>query len=114
MLIRSRQVMHNPGTIPDPNLAHEKPDITAIFEASYASYQSEWTQAQLDAGHYDRASSSFIVHSTSIEEIANLVNELRTRAEYLFVTDLQDRYYESFGQGWTTFIEAVAADLAVE
>jgi hypothetical protein len=105
--------MHNPGTIPDPNLAHEKSDITAIFEASYASYQSEWTQARLDAHHYDRASSSFIVHSTPTEEIGNLVKKLRLRAEYLFVTDLQDNYYESFGAGWTTFIDAVAADPAL-
>jgi hypothetical protein len=113
MLIQSRQVMHNPGTIPDPNLAHEKPDITVIIEGSYSSYQSEWTQAQLDAHYYDCASSSCIVHSTPIEEIANLVNQLRLRAEYLFVTDLQDKYYESFGAGWTTFIDAVAADPAL-
>lgn len=105
--------MHNPGTIPDPYLAREKCDITAIFEASYSSYQSEWTQAQLDAHHYDRASSSIIVHSTPIEEIGNLVNELRLRAEYLFVTDLQDQYYESFGAGWKTFIDAVATDPAL-
>lgn len=112
-LDQSRQVMHNPGTVPDASLAHQKPDITAVFEESYSCYRSESTQERLSAKCYDRAASSFIVYSTPIGEIKNLVNELRPRAQYLFVTDLQERYYESFGPGWTTFIEAVATDPVV-
>lgn len=106
--------MHNPGTVPDTSLACQKPDVTAIFEESYSCYRSKSAQKHLSAKPYDRAASLFIVHSTPMAEIKKLVNELRPRAEYLFVTDLQERYYESFGPGWTTFIEAVAADPVVE
>ncbi|KAJ9092273.1 hypothetical protein QFC21_006915 [Naganishia friedmannii] len=108
-----RLVMHNPGTVPDASLANQKPDITAVFEDNYSRYRSQSTQGVISAKSYDRAGSLFIVHSTPIGDIKRLVNDLRPQAEYLFVTDLQERYYESFGPGWTTFIEAITADPVV-
>jgi hypothetical protein len=106
--------MHNPGTVPDSRLAHVKPDITAVFEASYACYQSKWTQEALASKHYDREACAFIVHSTPVGEIQTVVLDLCDRAKYVFVTALQDRYYESFGPGWTTFMDAVAEDSGVK
>jgi hypothetical protein len=114
----ARLVMHNPGTIPEKRTTQVKPDITAIFEASYTTFEDESVQERLSAtanhDHYRRTSVSFIVHSTPIGEIKALVDELKLRAQYLFVTDLQERYYESFGAGWDVFVDAVASRSAVD
>ncbi|KAJ9112226.1 hypothetical protein QFC22_006310 [Naganishia vaughanmartiniae] len=109
-----RMVIHNPGTTPDASIANQKPDITAVFEDAYSRYRSQSKEDRISAGLYDRAASLFIVHSTPLGEIKRLVNELRSRVGYLFVTDLQERYYESFGPGWTSFVKAVVADPVVD
>ena len=41
------------------------------------------------------------------DQIGALVRELRCRGAYLFVTDLVDGFYESFGSGWGDFVEAM-------
>ena len=103
-----RLVMHNPGTVPDERMAELKPDVTAVFEQAYAVYRDESVQEGLTSGGYERTAASIIVHSTPIEEIKGLVDELKVKAEYLFVTDLQEDYYQSFGASWDVFVDAVA------
>jgi hypothetical protein len=82
------------------------------FEQSYDLYQSTSTQSMLDrsisSGDYNRSSSSLIVHSVPIDQIETLTLDLAKRAEYLFVTDLTEDYYNSFGPGWERFVKAVA------
>jgi hypothetical protein len=39
---------------------------------------------------------------------------LKPRAQYLFVTDLQERFYESFGAGWDVFVDAMASRSAAD
>jgi hypothetical protein len=106
------QIIHNPGTVPDSRLAAVQPDITVTFEQSYDLYQSTSTQSMLDrsisSGDYNRSSSSLIVHSVPIDQIETLTLDLVKRAEYVFVTDLTEDYYNSFGPGWERFVEAVA------
>jgi hypothetical protein len=87
-----RLVMHNPGTVPDERMAELKPDVTAVFEQAYAVFRNESVQESLATGGYERTAASIIVHSTPIEEVEGLVDELRGKAEYLFVTDLQEDY----------------------
>ena len=103
-----RLVMHNPGTVPDERMAESKPDVTAVFEQAYAMFKDESVQESLGSGRYEKAAASIIVHSTPVEEIKGLVDELKGMAEYLFVTDLTEDYYSSFGAGWDTFVDAVA------
>lgn len=82
------------------------------FEQSYDLYQSTSTQSMLDrsisSGDYNRSSSSLIVHSVPIDQIETLTLDLAKRAEYVFVTDLTEDYYNSFGPGWERFVKAVA------
>jgi hypothetical protein len=81
-------------------------------EQSYDLYQSSSTQSMLDrsisSGDYNRSSSSLIVHSVPIDQIETLTLDLAKRAEYVFVTDLTEEYYNSFGPGWERFVKAVA------
>lgn len=62
----------------------------------------------ISSGDYNRSSSSLIVHSVPIDQIETLTLDLAKRAEYVFVTDLTEGYYNSFGPGWERFVEAVA------
>lgn len=50
-----------------------------------------------------------MVHSVPVEEIPPLVEELRHRGAYLFVTDLREDYYCHFGESWGNFVKAMAA-----
>jgi hypothetical protein len=82
------------------------------FEQSYDLYQSTSTLSMLDrsisSGDYNRSSSSLIVHSVPIDQIETLTLDLAKRAEYVFVTDLTEDYYNSFGPGWERFVKVVA------
>lgn len=103
------QVIHNPGTIPDVGFAKPGPDVTTVLEESFAQYQlrAPTLQAQLPSLRYDRSRCSYMVHSTPPAELKQLVQELRCRGEYLFVTELREHYYVKFGSSWQDFIEAM-------
>lgn len=40
-------------------------------------------------------------------ELHGLVQELRHRSAYLFVTELEENFYESFGLSWEGFMRAL-------
>ena len=101
------QIIHNPGTVPDKELTQARPEVTAVFEESYSRYRScgQGEQRALDA--YNRKGASYILHSVPRNQVIPLVRELRPRAEYIFVTDRQTKYYEGFGETWNDFIRAL-------
>ncbi|CAG8959326.1 hypothetical protein HYFRA_00013096 [Hymenoscyphus fraxineus] len=112
-ILGDRVVIHNPGTVPDIELAESGPDITTVVEESWSSYQSEALQERLSSLlRYDRNQCSFMVHSVPVEEVSPLVQGLRHRGAYLFVTDLREDYYCRFGKSWGDFVKAMAAALA--
>jgi len=49
-----------------------------------------------------------MIHSVPQEEVEPFTFDLRERAKYLFVTDLESDYYQSFGVSWNSFIEAMS------
>jgi hypothetical protein len=102
-------VIHNPGTIPDNGLLNPGPDVTTVLEESYKNFQSTSgaLEVKLASLQYDRRKCSYIVHSVPRDIIKELVQQLRRRAEYVFVTDLCENYYERFGPSWVEFIEAM-------
>jgi hypothetical protein len=104
---QSTKIIHNPGTVPDRELTQARPEVTAVFEEGYSRYRScgQGEQRALDA--YDRKGASYILHSVPRNQVIPLVRELRPRAEYIFVTDRQTRYYEGFGESWNDFIRAM-------
>jgi hypothetical protein len=102
------QVVHNPGTAVDPNIACTVPDITTIVETTYDAYRTPEYQQWLGRYQYDRHSVCCMMHSVPVEHIRTITHELRQRAAYLFVTDLAVDQYQSFGVGWKDFIQAMA------
>ena len=51
-----------------------------------------------------------MVHSVAISAVKKTTCELRKRAQYLFVTDSSERYYEQFGASFKDFIDAMAEE----
>jgi len=49
-----------------------------------------------------------MIHSVPQEEVEPFTFDLCERAKYLFVTDLESDYYQSFGLSWNSFIEAMS------
>lgn len=93
--------MHNPGTAPvqalaSPGLA----DLIIVCEESYARYRSRDLQAWLAMHPVEWARAGFIVNGVPGREVAGLIRELGRRGGYLFVTELEDRFYERFGEAW--------------
>jgi hypothetical protein len=103
------QVIHNPGTTVDAQLAkaHPGPDITAVVEESFVQYSSTDVQDRLSTLRLNRAQCCYIVHTVPKEELKPLVRRLRKRGEYIFATDLREHYYSRFGHGWREFVEAM-------
>lgn len=85
------------------------PDITVVFEESSALWHELETQTRLaDLLRYKRRDCSYMIHSVPQHLIRPLTIEMRARGAYLFITELQDRYYESFGKTWADFVSAMA------
>lgn len=101
------QIIHNPGTIPDKELTEIRPEVTAVFEESFSRYRSCGQNEQKALDIYDRKGASYILHSVPRDQIKPLIRELRPRAEYIFVTDRRNKYYEGFGESWSDFIRAM-------
>ncbi|KAF2788862.1 hypothetical protein K505DRAFT_285346 [Melanomma pulvis-pyrius CBS 109.77] len=106
-LLGNRTVVHNPGTAVDSRLAAPGPDVTTVVEMSHASFQTPEHQQWLETSPYDRTRSCYMVHSVPAEEVEEFAYGLRGRAKYLFVTDLDVGYYQSFGKSWNLFVEAL-------
>jgi hypothetical protein len=47
------------------------------------------------------------LHSVPRKLVIPLVRELRPRAEYIFVTDRDTKFYEGFGESWNDFIRTM-------
>jgi len=103
------QIIHNPGTIPDSRLSDPSIDITVVFEGPYQDYQP--LQAKLASLPDRRSRYSYLIHSipASISggDMRKLVDRLSQHAEFLFLTDLSQNFYESFGPHWRDFIDAI-------
>jgi Spherulation-specific family 4 len=101
------QVIHNPGTPPDAEMAEPGPDVIITCEESYDRYKGDEVQKRLKDLHYDRERSGYMISGIPAEEIGQAVKELATRGTYIFATDLVEDFYESFGISWVAFIAAV-------
>ena len=76
-------------------------------EEPYTRYRGAEVQKRLRDYHYDRSRSGYMISGVPMEDIGYLVRELRIRGTYIFVTDLIDHFYESFGPSWNIFLDAM-------
>jgi hypothetical protein len=101
-------VIHNPGTIPDSRYNDTNTDITVVFEDSYAAYQTK--QASLAALPSNRSAYSLMINSVPIMDMDNLrhfVDQLSQVAEFLFITNNTQDFYQSFGSQWANFTSVI-------
>lgn len=54
---------------------------------------------------------AYMIHTSSLDKssLQNFVNELSQHADWLFITDLGQNYYEKFGSNWKDFVNAIPA-----
>jgi hypothetical protein len=103
-----KQVVHNPGTPPEGDLASfGDPDLVCICEEPYGLYQATGLQKRLDdlSPEYERC--VYQISGIPVNEMDRVVRELCQRGQFVFATDLMDDFYESFGPSWHAFVAAV-------
>jgi hypothetical protein len=103
------QVVHNPGTAPDASLA-ESAELTFVCEEPYSRFRSQEVQRWLDLHPFDRRRAGYMISGVPCDELHSLVQELRHKSAYLFVTEVEEDFYESFGpRSWEGFMQALQA-----
>lgn len=102
------QVVHNPGTPPDAELASPRfVDLVITCEEPYAQYSGEVTTKRLADYFFHRSRSGYQISGVPTERIAEVTRELRRKGAYVFATSLVDDFYESFPEDWEEFIQAM-------
>lgn len=101
--------MHNPGAIPDSRLLGPGgPDIIVAVEATYATVQQSRILKSIGAMKMDQSKLASMVHSLppmNSRERAKFVRELKSVTGHVFVTELFEDVYSSWGQVWSGFVE---------
>lgn len=97
--------MHNPGTAVHAGLAEPGPDLTTIIEEAWPSYQTKEYQDWLATSPYDRTRTCAMMNAVPKDDVPEVTRMMRDRADFLFVTDLEENFYESFGASWDSFVE---------
>ncbi|KAL2812288.1 Spherulation-specific family 4 [Aspergillus granulosus] len=106
-ILPDKFVVHNPGTAPDESIA-EHAELTFVCEEPYSRYRSDEVQKWLELHPFDRTRAGFMISGVPNEELHSLVQELRDRSAYFFVTEVVDDFYESFGpRSWGAFMQAL-------
>ncbi|KAM3424844.1 hypothetical protein BST61_g6822 [Cercospora zeina] len=109
-ILGTKMIVHNPGTLPDSQLTSKRPDSTAVFENSYAQLKGFDQSHDQRLAAYSRQHACYMVHSVPIDRVKDVTHEARKRAQYVFITDSNERFYEQFGAGFKDFIDAMSAD----
>jgi hypothetical protein len=102
------QVVHNPGTPPDAGLASPAiVDMIVLCEEPFERYTSEEVQQRLGDYFFDRSRSGYQISNIPKAQIKEATRELRQKGAFVFATSLVDDFYESFGECWKNFVEAM-------
>lgn len=103
-----RQTIINPGT--RPNFVTPNVDVSMSFEGSWDNYQDPESRDWLAGNPYDREHTAYIIFGAPADEVGCITAEAKTNASYVYVTDVLDDPYKSFGESWEAFVDAMAAE----
>jgi len=99
----------NPGMIPDAQILATA-DKTVVFEEKYQTYVNLQAAKQL-AALPDRNALVTLMHSIPtdmpVPQIKAIVGELRELSGSMFITDLNDLYYQQFSPRFNEFVDAM-------
>ncbi|KAK1833936.1 Spherulation-specific family 4 [Podospora conica] len=111
-----RLVIHNPGTPPEytrngarPLAQFGTPDAVCVSEVPYGTFVTDDVQTRLQTYRLPYACNMFQISGIPLDRVGATVTDLCKRGRYVFATDLQENFYESFGPSWDVFVNAVAA-----
>jgi hypothetical protein len=103
-----KMVIRNPGVIPDAAYKDTNTDVVVVFESAYSDYANRISS--LRTRSKDRSKYSIMVNSVpgmTTDDLRSYVSKLSKLAQYLFITDNTQNYYEAFGSDWGEFASVV-------
>lgn len=103
----AKTVIHNPGTIVDPAyLVDANLDFTFVFEHDYTTWMNTQSAAvaALPAARGKYALMMNSVPTMSTSDLRTFVASLSAVSQYIFLTDLEVDFYESWGPDWLSFV----------
>ncbi len=101
-------MIHNPGTPPEGALSEfGSPDVVCVCEEPYARFRSLEIQQRLDTYRLEHGQNMFQISAVPVDRLDDAVTRLARRGRYLFATDLVKDFYESFGESWVPFVNAM-------
>lgn len=108
----SSQIIHNPGTIPDPQfLTSSSSNISVVFEGSYASYNQDTTSSSISAfqksSKVGRERMAAIVYDfPDGQKTKDFVRQLRKVVGSLFLTGsgVDGDVYAGWWEAWQSWV----------
>jgi hypothetical protein len=79
-------------------------------EEPYERYTGEQVQHRLSEYFFHRSRAGYQISGVPENRIREVVRELRHEGAYIFATSLVDDFYESFGNCWKAFVEAMETE----
>lgn len=102
-------MIHNPGAIPDSRLLGPNgPDIIVAVEATFATVQRSNILKSIASLKIDTTKLASMIHSVpplNFRERAKFVKELKQVTGHVFITELFEDVYSSWGNVWNGFVE---------
>lgn len=105
-------VVHNPGRLPAVRLMASKPDLTVIFEGTY-DYMPRKTELSANpiGSPQKRENVGMLVHSVPKDlgkpGLRKMIDDVRKDVEWLYITDLSEKIYESYGTLLQTWLDVI-------
>lgn len=88
------------------------PDLTVVFEAAYETWFEHNFSQTIAAAKLDPSRLASIVHTLpaglSQAEISSFVKQVKSITSSVFVTELAEDMYSSFGSVWLSFVRDMA------
>lgn len=105
-------VVHNPGRLPAVRLMASKPDLTVIFEGAYDYMPRKQELSTRPIGSVQkREDVAMLVHSVPQNlgktGLRKIIDDVRKDVEWLYITDLTERFYEDYGTLLGTWLDVI-------
>lgn len=106
-------VAHNPGRVPDDKvIASLQPNITVVYEGVYTDMpRADKLHEMLNETTSNRQMHALFVNSVPSNlgrpAVRRIVEDVRKEVQWLYLTDLVDAVYSSYGSLWTQWLDLV-------
>jgi hypothetical protein len=110
--LEPKLVVHNPGHVPDAAMVRYRTDMIVVFEGEYSELPSReqlrHSVKDLELHSLHRQNFGMLINSipsnTSNVDLRKVVDNLRQNVEWLYITDLTENVYSSYGSLWERWL----------